>query len=173
MSELEVLDYSQIALSLLIERFKDSEDIQKLLEVITDASMDLHNTIFEIRDRFILVTAEGAELTIIGRVWDVFRNLEVTETDDEYRDKIEVKTVLTASGTISELKEILYFFYGATYVDYVAAYPAGFHLLTNANITQLVLNSITASGVQGFLGSRLEGTTMPFLLGRAVWRSTS
>ena len=172
MAELEVLDYPQIALSLLIERFKDSEDLKKILSTTTEAAMEFQTTIFEIRDRFILTTAQGAELTIIGTVWDVNRKLDSIETDDTYRGRIEAKAVLSVSGTIPEIKEMLYLFYEASYVDYVTAYPAGYHLLTNASITQVILDSITAAGVKSFLSSRLEGTTMSFLLGRSVWKST-
>ncbi len=172
MSELLTIDYPTIAVSLLIERFKDSEDLQKLLEIMTVAVMDLQTTVFEIDDIFVLPTATGAELTIIGNIWDVSRRLDIVETDDDYRTKIEVKAVLSVSGTIPEIKKVLYTFYNATYVDYMKAYPAGYHLLTDANITQIALNSITIAGVQAFLATQLLGTTMPFLLGRSVWKST-
>lgn len=172
MSELSIIDYPTIAVSLLIERFKDSKDFQKLINIIAVSAMDLQTTVFEIDDIFVLPTATGAELTIIGNVWDVSRRLDIVETDDEYRAKIEVKTTLTVSGTIPEIKKVLYIFYEASYIDYIKAYPAGFHLLTDANITQLTLNNFIPSGVQVFLAARLLGTTMPFLLGRSVWKST-
>jgi len=149
MAELESIDYSTIALSLLIERFKDSEDFKKIFNIIATTNMELQTTFFEIRDKFIITTAEGIELTIIGRIWDVSRRLDITETDDEYRDKIEVKVGLSVSGTIPEIKQILLYFYGATYVTYAADYPAGYDLTTDAVITQIALDSLTAAGVQG------------------------
>ena len=169
MAELEALNYSQIALSLLIERFKDSEGIQSLIDVVIEAAMDLQTSVFQINELFTLETAEGPELNIIGTVWDESRK---SDTDDDYRDRISIKATISVSGTLPEIKKVLYFLYNATYVDYVIAYPAGYHLLTDAKITQLILNSMTVSGVQGFLGSRLLGTTMPFLLGWSVWKST-
>ena len=172
MAEIVPIDYPQIALSLLIERFRDSEDLKKILNITAEASMELQTTIFEIRDRFILPTAQGAELTIIGDVWDTSRRLDIVETDEEYKIKISAKAVLSISGTIAEIKEVLYLFYDATYIEYITAYPAGYHLLTNATITQLGLDKITAVGVKSFLASRSAGTTMPLLLGWAIWKPT-
>jgi len=151
MAELSAIDYPTIALSLLIERFKDSEDIQKLLVITAEVAMDLQTAVFEIDELFVLETAEGPELTIIGNVWDVSRKLDVIETDNEYRDKISVKAVLSISGTISEIKKVLYTFFGATYVDYVTQYPAGYAVYSDAVITQIMLNTFTASGVQALL----------------------
>lgn len=151
MAELEVLDYPQIALSLLIETYQDSEDLKKILSVITEAELELQTTIFEVRDRFILPTATGASLTIIGRVWDLARRLDVIETDDEFRGKIDVKAEISISGTVPEIKQALFFFYGATSVVYAGDYPAGFELTTDAIITQMELDAITASGVQGVI----------------------
>jgi len=148
MAELEVIDYPTVAVSLLIERFKDSEDIQKLVTIAAEAAMDLQTTVFDIRERFVLPTATGPELTIIGVIWDEARGLQ---TDDELKARIYVKISLSISGTISEIKNILLSLYGATFADYVPAYPAGFTISTDADIIQSELEVISSAGVFGLL----------------------
>lgn len=165
MAELEVIDYSEIALSLLIERFKDSTEVKKLLKIMMDSVTDLQDSVFTINDLFELATAAGPELTTIGAVWDVSRRLDITETDDEYRIRIAVRAVLSLSGTIPEIKEMLYLYYGATYINYSKAYPAGFNIITDADISEVLLNKISPAGVQGYLGTRLLALTFSYPLG--------
>jgi len=144
MAEIIPIDYPTIAVSLLVERFKDSEDLQKLLTAMTAAALPLQTAVLEIRDRFVLPTATGAELTIIGVVWDEARE---NDNDTDYRHRINVKISLSISGTLPEIKRILFVLYEATYTTFVPGYPAGFTITTDAVISQTELEALTPSGV--------------------------
>ena len=146
MSEIVSIDYPTVAVSLLVEHFKDSFEFKNLIEAISAAQMPLQSAILEIRDRFVLATATGSELTIIGTVWDEDRE---SQTDEALRTRINIKISLNMSGNLVEIKKVLFLLYGATYVKYNHAYPAGFNLTTDALITQDILTGLTAAGVFG------------------------
>ncbi len=153
MAEIVSIDYPTVAVSLLVEHFKDSLDLQKLLQVMTAAALPLQTAVLEIRDRFVLTTASVAELVIIGNIWDEARE---SDTDDDYRQRIYVKISLSVSGTISEIKNVLFVVYEATYVDYVKGYPAGFSIDTDGNITQEALEKLLPAGVFGLLWPEVD-----------------
>ena len=150
MTEITAIDYPTVAISLLVEHFKDSTELQSLLSVMTEAAIPLQTAVLEIRDRFVLTTATGPELNIIGAVWDEARE---SESDNDYRHRITVKISLSVSGTIPEIKRTLFVLYEATYATYVEAYPAGFHIDTdaNVNISQAELERLLPAGVFGLL----------------------
>ena len=146
MAEIVPIDYPTIAVSLLVEHFKDSIELQSLLKSMAGASMPVQTALLEIRDRFVLSTATGAELTIIGNVWDEARN---NENDVDYKDRITVKISLAISGTIPEIKRVLFVLYNATYATYHEGYPAGLHIDTDATILQENLEKLLPAGVFG------------------------
>ena len=146
MAEIVPIDYPTIAVALLVEQYKNSTELQSLLKAMAAASLPLQTSILEIRDRFVLSTASGAELTIIGTVWDEARD---NDTDDDYRYRINVKISLSISGTLPEIKRVLFVLYEATYVTFVPGYPAGFNIETDATISQENLERLTPAGVFG------------------------
>lgn len=150
MAEIVASDYPTVAVSLLVEHFKDSLDLQSLLGAMAAAAIPLQTAVLGIKDRFVLSTATGAELNIIGTVWDEARE---SESDTDFRHRIIVKISLSISGTIPEIKNVLFVLYEATYATYVEAYPAGFHIETdaNVNISQTELERLLPAGVFGLL----------------------
>lgn len=153
MAEIVSIDYPTIAVSLLVEHFKDSKDLQKLLQAMTAAALPLQTAVLEIRDRFVLATASGAELTIIGNIWDEARESDI---DENYRHRINVKISLSISGTLSQIKKVLFVVYEATYADYVKGYPAGFNIDTDGSITQEELEKLLPAGVFGLLWPEVD-----------------
>ena len=151
--ELEVIDYPQISLSLLIERFKDSTNFQKILAIISENEMDIQTTVLDISERFVLPSASGAELTILGTIWDAARK---DVSDAEYRSRIQVKATLTISGTIPELKRYIHTFYELEHLTYTPNYPAGYTFTTDARISQVLLDTFTGSGIQSALDMRIR-----------------
>jgi len=148
MAEIVSSDYPTVAVSLLVQHFKDSTELQKLLQAMTAAAIPLQTAVLEIRDRFVLSTASGAELTIIGAVWDEARE---GDTDDDYRYRINIKISLSISGTFTEIKKVLFNLYEATYVTYTNGYPAGFTIDTDGDINQEILEKLIPAGVFGVL----------------------
>lgn len=146
MAEIILSDYPTVAVSLLVQHYSDSEDVKKLLRAMTAAEMPLQTAMLEIRDRFIITTATGAELNILGNVWDEPRNFE---SDADYRYRIQVKISLSISGTVPEIKRVLFVIYGATYTTYGPGYPAGLHIDTDADISQENLEKLLPAGVFG------------------------
>ena len=143
----QITDYQAIAESLLIEQYKDSVNLIGVLNTKSEQANDLEQAIFEVRDSIYLDVATGAQLDIIGHVWNVPR---VGLNDNEYRAAIEFKVALRISGTIPELIQILKSVYGATYVEYFPQYPAKFLIISDADINQTELESISPAGVGVF-----------------------
>ncbi|MGD9157047.1 MAG: DUF2612 domain-containing protein [Desulfobacteraceae bacterium] len=141
-------DYPQIAFNLLIQQYKESSNLMAVLEAQGLQANELEQAIFEVRDLFFLDTAEGVQLDVIGKIFNLRRE---GLSDEDYRDAIEIKWSLRVSGTVDEIINVLKFAYGATSVDYIPAYPAGFVLIADGTVTQDILTQLCPAGVFGFL----------------------
>jgi hypothetical protein len=143
----KITDYSE-NLDLLLAQYQESVKLKGLIDSMNDQADDFEKALFEIRDLFYLITAEGVQLDIIGKIFKVERE---GQTDEEYRTDIAATASLRASGEPEAIIAILKVLYGATFVTYIPAYPAvpaAFYLITDAIIDQECLNCISPAGVQ-------------------------
>ena len=148
MSELiQITNYEEI-IELLISQYKDSTNLKGILEAALENMNDAELALFEIRDNFYLSTAIGAQLDIIGLIFNVDREGRI---DELYREAIQEKATLAYSGEPERIIELAQSIYGATFVEYTPQYPAKYNLYTDAIILSRQLNPINPAGVTGFL----------------------
>jgi hypothetical protein len=143
----KIEDYS-INTDLIIEQFKQSDNLRGMIDAVNKQLDDLEIALFEIRDLFYLSTAVGVQLDVIGRIFNVERQ---GLSDEDYRKLIGARASIRTSGEPESIITILKVIDGATFVTYIPAYPAipaAFYLITDATITQENLNLISPAGVQ-------------------------
>lgn len=148
----KINDYS-VNLDLLLEQYKDSENLKGVIDASNDQADDLETALFEIRDLFYLDTATGVQLDIIGIIFSVLR---AGLSDEDYREVISVRAALITSGEPESIITILKLLFEATFVDYFPAYPAGYALLTDSTININELEVFSPSGVQPYLLESLK-----------------
>jgi hypothetical protein len=160
MKEIEqITDYQTRALRKFLAQYKDSTNLHTIVDGKSEQLNDLEQALFEIRDLIYVDIATGAQLDILGRVWDVSR---AGKNDTEYRDAIYIKISLRISGTLPEIIIILENFYGATYIEYYTKYPAKYFLLTDADISVIELERISPAGVGVIIKDKDDATTKVF-----------
>lgn len=160
MKEIEIiLDYQEEALKLLLAQYKDSVKLQGLIDGKSKQIDDIELALFEIREGFYLDDAIGAQLDIIGKIWDVERK---GLNDTEYRQSIYFKISLKVSGTLKEIISILKSFYGATYVEYHPQYPAKMLLLTDATASAEAIERFAPAGVKVIVKDKDDDTRPTF-----------
>lgn len=146
-----ITDHSARAKNLLIEQFKNSENLKKLVGCYVDQIQDIEFTISDIISSRNINTATGNSLDILGERVGESRNFR---SDADYRVAIKFKIFLNVSNgepetVISALKS----FTNATYVHYSEPYPATV-LLTYQSDTlpptdlQSKIEQIAPAGVQ-------------------------
>lgn len=148
---IQITDYQAEALKVLLVQYKDSVNLQGVISGKTYQVDDLEIALFEIRDLFYLDVAEGQQLNVFGRIWNVLRD---GKNDTEYREAINFQISLKISGTLPEILSVLKAFFDATYMEYYPHYPAKYLLVTDATITRTELENITSAGVGVILKNR-------------------
>lgn len=140
-------------LSLLLEQYKQSENIKGVLSLMNTQALSLENALFEIRDNFWLSTAVGVQLDVLGLVLN-YPRLGLSDTN--YRIAlIEKASLILASGEPDVIIAIIKLIYGATFVSFAPGYPmipASFYIITDGTITLTELLRLTPSGVNAMLG---------------------
>lgn len=162
MSEIQQITDYDVNLNLILEQYKKSVNLKGILSSSNDQADDLETALFEIRDLFYLSTATGIQLDIIGSIFGESRDGDL---DPAYRARIEFRASLVGSGEPEYIINVLKNQYGATFVDYYSAYPAGFYVVTDAIITNTQLENLAPSGVQAYLAEPYEfedGTPIEF-----------
>ncbi len=155
MSEIQqITDYSY-NLELLLEQYKNSENLKGMIDSMNDQADDLEEALFEIRNLFYVDTAEGVQLDVIGSIYGVERD---GLSDSEFRTLIKAKASLVTSGEPESIINILKTLFGGTYVSYIPAYPAvpaAYYVLTDAIITVPELEIFSPAGVQPYIAGYL------------------
>lgn len=142
----KIEDYT-VNTKLIIEQYKKSTNLKGMIDAIQKQADDLETALFEIRDLYYLSTAEGIQLDYIGIIFGVERQ---GLSDNDFRTLISATASLRTSGEPESIITILKVLYGATFVDYIPAYPtvpAAFYLITDSTISQQFLERISPSGV--------------------------
>jgi len=149
MAELAPIEgsYASVIAPKLMEQYKPATapKLNALLEATGAQKDDLEAAIFSIRSGMYLATAEGAQLDVIGGVFNTSRN---GKDDASYRFAIREVAAMRSFATPEDIISVLKGVYGATWVQYIAEYPAGCAILTDADVTDQILEMISPAGVQ-------------------------
>jgi hypothetical protein len=129
---------------LLIEQFKDSEKFKALIDSDNARAQDIETAVFEIRTEFEIDDAVGAQLDILGQVWNEER---LGMDDDTYRAAIKAKSSNQFSGEPENIFAVLISIFGATYINYRPFYPAKYYINTDVDISSENLVQFSPSGV--------------------------
>lgn len=159
----QITDYS-FNLELLLEQYKNKENLKGMIDSSNDQADDIEQALFEIRDLYFIDDAEGVQLDSIGAIWNVVRN---GDTDVVYRENIKIQAALRSSGNPEEIMAILIVLFGATFITFVPGYPsepASYTLITDATLTAPELEAISVGGVDVAFGGFLLLESGDFLL---------
>lgn len=149
MSEIQqITNYDTETINKFLAQYKDSENLKTIIKASNRSAEDIEKALFEIRDEFWIDTSIGAQLDIIGIIWDVPRN---DDNDNDYRTRIIQKFALNNSGEPELIIAMLKLLFDATYVDYKSFYPAGYDITTDSTITVEELVVLSPAGVQALL----------------------
>lgn len=139
------------SLELLLEQFKNSENLTGLIRVNAAEANLLQDAIFEVRDLYWLDTATGVQLDVIGSILNTPRS---GKTDYEYRIELKGVATLTFSGTPEEVINAVKSTYGLTHLEmaFYASEPAAFYLYSedDPGVPHSVLDRWSPAGVRGW-----------------------
>ena len=100
----QVTDYNERNLPLVLEQFKNSPNVIKLISIFNDQVEALEGAAFEVRDYFWIDTAEGTQLNTIG---DILNTPRDGRNDTEYRLYLREVIALNFSGTPEDIINVL------------------------------------------------------------------
>lgn len=151
-SENEVIDYQNDfdsqASDLLLEQYKEGDNIKKLLALHILELQELEDVLEDLLTKRFLDTAFGNQLDGLGQILNEYRK---HRNDEEYRQALYIKTLINNSGgTPEDIISICKLVYEPLELEYADLYPARFSLFIRANkingITKLIF-SIKPIGV--------------------------
>ncbi len=142
MIPVEVSDYYERVVALLLTQFKDKANFQAFVRVLTVEVQEIEGVGFQLFLLRQLETAEGAQLDALGDVFGASRN---GASDTNYRAAIRLRIYeISGSGVVDELLIVLKAVTAAANVGWWNNYPASIALLTDGE-------SIPSSLFQGML----------------------
>jgi hypothetical protein len=141
----KITDYNE-KLSLFLTQFQDSTKLNGIMSVVYNRANDIETALFEIRDEMSVDMAIGAQLDILGRIFNEDRQ---GRNDTDYRAAIQQKGVTIYSGEPEGIIDILKSIFEASYVYYHTLYPGKYYVVTDLSITEAELNSISPAGIKG------------------------
>lgn len=134
MSELAKPDLVGQGMSLLPYNWEDKLKVKGLLKSFLQAFQNPLDLIFEILNGTSLFDAEGVQLDLIGKYWNVKR---YGDTDDTYRKKIfNIVSRQIADGTPERIIEITKVFSNVTNVRLFEHYPGNVHVRYNTGVNE-------------------------------------
>ena len=160
----KIADYD-FNLELFLAQYANADKLQGIMKAANKSANDLEQALFEIRDEFYLSTAIGAQLDILGIVFQVDRN---GLSDEDYRQIIFQKAALNFSGEPEAIISILKTIYSATFVIYYPSYPGKYFVQTDGVITTPQIEKISPAGVGVFFGANLVSAINDFIVDAIV-----
>lgn len=127
-----------------------------LLSAQLDRAQDLEDMLFELRAGLFLDQAIGAQLDLLGRVYNETRQ---GRADDEYRAGIRVKAATVVNGTPDEICIFLKLAFGFTSVAYTPEYPGAFFIEPPSTLTIRDLERISPAGIGAYPADYMTLTT--------------
>lgn len=142
--------YQRVVKTYILEQFKDSENINAILSLVSRQVDDLETATFELQFLYDVDNQEGVQLDMLGELLNVSRN---DRTDVDYRIAIKASFGILNSGTPEDVCRSVKALTGSSYVEYVPEYPAAFWtLFDGSGMTQSQLDSLAPAGVRGWMG---------------------
>ena len=118
-----------------------------LLSAQLDRAQDLEDMLFELRAGLFLDQAIGAQLDLLGRVYNESRQ---GRSDADYRTGIRVKAATVVNGTPDEICVFLKLAFGFTSVAYTPEYPGAFFIEPPGTLTVRDLERISPAGIGAY-----------------------
>lgn len=118
-----------------------------LLSAQLDRAQDLEDMLFELRAGLFLDQAIGAQLDLLGRVYNESRQ---GRSDADYRTGIRVKAATVVNGTPDEICTFLKLAFGFTSVAYTPEYPGAFFIEPPSTLTVRDLERISPAGIGAY-----------------------
>ena len=157
MTELAQPDLTEKGLSYLLSYWTDKPNAIGLLRSFLEAFENPLDLLFEILNGVSLFDAEGAQLDLIGKLWQVDRQ---GMSDENYREALYSRiTQNIADSTPEKVIEVLKVASSATEVKLFEHYPGNVHVGMNVALIESLKelgDSITAAGVS--FNARFEPT---------------
>jgi hypothetical protein len=101
----KVEDRVERAKALLLEQFKDKQNINKIVDILVSEIQELDNAIVDVQELRTLSNAKGEQLEEIGAKLKVYRD---NLGDEDYRTAIKVKILRSKSaGTENDIAEVI------------------------------------------------------------------
>jgi len=144
-------DVVQNAIDLLIEQFKNSADLHKLIGALLSPAQEIEYVLGDIITLTALEIATADQLDIIGEIVGESRE---SRSDTEYRNAIKIRIFLNSStGSAETIIMLCRFLTRASTVRYLEAYPAKCILTFKTIYTppvnlQSALESVAPAGVK-------------------------
>ena len=146
-------------LSLLMEQYKDSPNLQAVISGILEQGNAIEEAMQELYTLLSIQQAEGVQLDVIGRLVGVARG---AQDDEAYRLVLISWLQLQYSGTYEAIIKGVKELSGATSVRLVPDYPAGLLVFApgaKRELTQQQLEALAPAGVMISHGCVLVDTT--------------
>ena len=157
MTELVKPDITEKGLSYLLSYWTDKPNAIGLLRSFLEAFENPLDLLFEILNGVSLFDAEGAQLDLIGKLWQVDRQ---GRSDENYREALYSRiTQNIADSTPEKVIEVLKVASSATEVKLFEHYPGNVHVGMNVALIESLKelgDAITAAGIS--FNARFEPT---------------
>lgn len=156
MAELvQILDsYAETVAPKLMEQYKPdtAPKLNALLEATGAQKDELEAATLTVRSGMYLPTAIGAQLDLIGAVFNVARD---GKSDVEYRQSIRIISAMRSFASWEDVISVLRGVYGAAYVHMFPDYPAHMRLVTDAPVTKALVENFMPAGTSVGLAAYL------------------
>ena len=147
-----------------LEQYKQSTKLVGLIQLVMGMLDRCEAGLQELKTLFDLSIAIGAQLDLLGSLINNPRN---GRTDNAYRLSLIQWFGAQRQGTPEDIIRQLLEITGASKVEYIPEYPAGFWVVNWDRInqvTQLQLDAMSPAGVQGFIGCLLVDANDDFIV---------
>ena len=135
-------------IDVILEQYRESPNLLSLVSFVGEETDSLLVANAELYQFYDVDAMGGVNLDILGRIVDVPRD---GDTDMAYRPRIKLGLSSDLNGTPDEIMSTIRSVFGATYVEYIPEYPAGFFAYTDAeNMTREELERISPAGVGAY-----------------------
>lgn len=123
-----------------------STRLKGLIGAHLDQGDKLETALNEIQDGLYLATAIGAQLDLLGRIYNLGR---IGRSDTDYRSALQAKAATAVNGTPDEIVTFVRLAYGIE-ATYTFEGPGSFFLEPQTGLTIAQLEAVSPAGVGAF-----------------------
>ena len=144
----------------MIQQYKDAPNFNFVVSGECSQTDTEEIAFLSIKATRILSEAQGLQLDNIGALFVEIRKGRI---DADYRQAIYEKISVRTFATASSICEVIKIIFGATYARLYPEYPAGFSLVTDADITTAQVEALSGAGIQAKSAGYLKTIAGEFL----------